>query len=342
MSDGSEERREERARRRLSERLENGLGLPRYPERHAARESLRARVRTVIFESESKAGRRFDVLLILAILASVGAVFLDSVPAVNAEWGHVLYAVEWGFTILFTIEYAVRLWCIDKPWLYARSFYGIVDLLGVIPTYLSLLLADTQYMTVIRIIRVLRVFRVLRMVGWVAESNYLIEALLASRRKVLVFLFAVLTLAVVFGSLLYVVEGPEHGFVSIPTSIYWAIVTLTTVGYGDLVPATPLGRLLASCIMIMGYGIIAVPTGIVTVELNEAMRRRANTRTCPSCSAEGHSREASYCWRCGEALFEQRRREKAAEAAAQDAAEQGDPEKGAAGTGAAGKSEPGE
>lgn len=265
--------------------------------------SLRQRVRLVIFESETGAGRAFDVLLMLAILSSVAAVLLDSVPQVHARFDRLLWLVEWCFTIAFTIEYAVRLWCIEHPRLYARSFYGIVDLMGILPTYLSLLFIDTQYMTVIRILRVLRVFRVLRMVRWVSESSYLYEALLASRRKIFVFLFAVMTLVVVFGALLYGVEGPAHGFDSIPLGIYWAIVTMTTVGYGDIVPQTPLGRALASCIMIMGYGIIAVPTGIVTVELNEAMQRRANTRTCPGCSAEGHSREASYCWRCGGELF---------------------------------------
>ena len=272
-------------------------------ERPSVRRSLRDRVRLIIFESETRAGRTFDVLLIFAILVSVAAVLLESVPAANARFGDALRVVEWGFTIAFTIEYGVRLWCIEQPRLYARSFYGIVDLLGILPTYLSLLFVDTQYVTVVRILRVLRVFRVLRMGRWVSEASLLWEALLASRRKVLVFLFAVLTLVVVFGSLLYGIEGPAHGFDSIPTAIYWAIVTLTTVGYGDIVPQTPLGRGLASCIMIMGYGIIAVPTGIVTVELNEAARRRANTRTCPVCSAEGHAREASYCWRCGSELF---------------------------------------
>ena len=264
---------------------------------------IRDRVRLVIFESESRAGRRFDVLLIIAILTSVSAVLLDSVPSVHARYGDLLGIVEWSFTLLFTAEYLVRLWVIENPRLYARSFYGVVDLLGILPTYLGLLFVDAQYMTVVRVIRVLRVFRVLRMVRWVNESSFLLEALLASRRKITVFLFAVLTVVVVFGSLVYVVEGPENGFSSIPISIYWAIVTLTTVGYGDLVPVTPLGRSLASCIMVMGYGIIAVPTGIVTVELNEATRRRGNTRTCPGCSAEGHGREASFCWRCGDALY---------------------------------------
>lgn len=273
---------------------------------HRERQKVRERVRRVIFESETAAGRRFDLLLMGAILLSVGAVFLDSVASIHARFGTALYVVEWCFTLLFTAEYLTRLWCIDKPRLYARSFYGVVDLLGVLPTYLSLLLIDAQSLTVIRILRVLRVFRVLRMVRWVGEANVLFEALLASRRKILVFLLAVLTLVVVFGSLLYVVEGPANGFVSIPTSMYWAIVTLTTVGYGDIVPQTALGRALAACIMVMGYGIIAVPTGIVTVELNEAMHRRANTRTCPHCSAEGHSRAASFCWRCGHRLFAQR------------------------------------
>jgi voltage-gated potassium channel len=281
------------------------------------RASLRDRVRVVVFESETRAGRLFDVLLLLAILSSVGAVLLDSVPAFHDRWGRVFYVVEWGFTIIFTIEYAVRLWCIETPRLYARSFYGIADLLGILPTYLSLLVTDTQYITVIRIVRVLRVFRVLRMVRWVSESSYLYEALMESRRKIFVFLFAVLNLVVIFGSLVYAVEGPENGFDSIPQSIYWAIVTITTVGYGDIAPQTPLGRALASCIMIMGYGIIAVPTGIVTVELNEAARRRANTRTCPHCSAEGHSREASFCWRCGGELYRRARPEATSEGSAE-------------------------
>ena len=283
------------------------------PTAERPRATLRDRVRIVIFESETRAGRLFDVLLLLAILTSVAAVLLDSVPDLHDRWGRVFYLVEWGFTIAFTLEYAVRLWCIESPRLYARSFYGLVDLLGILPTYLSLLFADTQYITVIRIIRVLRVFRVLRMVRWVSESSYLYEALMASRRKIFVFLFAVLNLVVVFGALVYAVEGPENGFESIPESIYWAIVTITTVGYGDIAPQTPFGRALASCIMIMGYGIIAVPTGIVTVELNEAARRRANTRTCPACSAEGHSREASYCWRCGSELYRRSRTEAAVE-----------------------------
>jgi voltage-gated potassium channel len=265
--------------------------------------TVRSRVRRVIFESTPGAPRLFDVLLILAIVASVLAVMLDSVPQIHVRWGHVLHVVEWGFTIAFTVEYLVRLWCVGNAWLYARSFYGLIDLLGVLPTWLSLFFGGMQYLLVVRILRVLRVFRVLRMVRWVSEANYLRDALLASRRKIGVFLFAVMALVVVFGSALYVVEGPDKPFDSIPISIYWAIVTLTTVGYGDIAPGTPLGRALAACIMILGYGIIAVPTGIVTVELNEAMRRqREHHRVCTHCSAEGHYAEAPYCWRCGEQL----------------------------------------
>jgi voltage-gated potassium channel len=271
----------------------------------SAPETLRERVRHVIFESSAGAARVFDVVLIAAILVSVFAVMLDSVPSIHERWGRLLSWVEWAFTIAFTLEYLVRLWCIERPLMYARSFYGVIDLLGVLPTWISLFFAGTQYLLVIRVLRVLRVFRVLRMVRWVSEATYLTDALLASRRKILVFLFAVLTLVVIFGSALYVVEGPGEPFSSIPVSVYWAIVTLTTVGYGDIAPVTAIGRAFAACIMILGYGIIAVPTGIVTVELNEAVRRkRANTRTCPNCSAEGHFIEARYCWRCGHAFEE--------------------------------------
>lgn len=260
-------------------------------------------VHRVIFEADTPAGRWFDIALILSILLSVLAVLLDSVASLRAAHGTFFNRVEWGFTILFTLEYLLRLWCIKHTMLYARSFYGIVDLLGILPTYLSLLAPGAQYLLVIRVLRVLRVFRVLRLVRYVNEASLLVEALHASRRKITVFLFTVATLVIVFGALMYLVEGPEHGFSSIPKSIYWAVVTLTTVGYGDISPQTEVGRFVASCVMIMGYAIIAVPTGIVTLELNEAARRSANTRTCNTCSAEGHQREATYCWRCGANLY---------------------------------------
>ena len=260
-------------------------------------------VRIIIFEAHTPAGKAFDVGLIICILCSVLAVMLDSVSAIHIGYSDWLYSVEWFFTILFTIEYGLRLWCIQNTALYARSFFGIVDLLGIIPTYLSLLFAGTQYLLVIRVLRVLRVFRVLRMVRFVGEAELLAQALRASRRKITVFVTAVAALVVVIGSLMYLIEGEANGFTSVPRSIYWAIITMTTVGYGDITPQTPLGQAFASLVMIMGYGIIAIPTGIVTLEINEASRRSSNTRTCPQCSAEGHVPEAGFCWRCGDHLY---------------------------------------
>jgi voltage-gated potassium channel len=260
-------------------------------------------VRLIIFEAHTPAGKAFDVGLIICILVSVLAVLLDSVASLHERYGDTFLAIEWFFTILFTIEYALRLWCIGHTVRYAKSFYGIVDLLGILPTYVSRFIADTQYLLVIRILRVLRVFRVLRMVRYVGEAELLQQALIASRRKITVFICSVLALVVIFGSFMYLIEGDESGFTSIPRAIYWAVITLTTVGYGDLTPQTPLGQTVATLVMIMGYGIIAVPTGIVTLELSEAHRKAANTRTCPGCAAEGHVREATYCWRCGEHLY---------------------------------------
>jgi voltage-gated potassium channel len=267
------------------------------------RQSLKDRVRIIIFEAHTPAGKAFDVGLIISILVSVAAVLLDSVAALHGAYGSYFFGIEWFFTVLFTLEYMARLWCIQNPRRYARSFYGIVDLLGILPTYVSLLVADTQYLLVIRILRVLRVFRVLRMVRYVGEAELLTQALIASRRKITVFISTVLALVVIFGSFMYLIEGEEHGFTSIPRSIYWAVITLTTVGYGDLTPHTPLGQAMATLVMIMGYGIIAVPTGIVTLELSEAHKRAANTRTCPVCALEGHVHEATYCWRCGAHLY---------------------------------------
>jgi len=260
-------------------------------------------VRTVIFEAHTPAGKAFDVGLIICILLSVLAVMLDSVGAIHARYGTLLYGVEWFFTLLFTLEYGLRLWCIQHTAAYARSFFGIIDLVGIIPTYLSVLFPGTQYLLVVRVLRVLRVFRVLRMVRYVGEARLLSQALRASKRKIVVFVSTVAALMVVFGSLMYLIEGEANGFTSIPRSIYWAVITMTTVGYGDITPQTPLGQAFASIVMIMGYGIIAVPTGIVTLELSEAARQSANTRTCPECSAEGHTREATYCWRCGGHLY---------------------------------------
>lgn len=264
------------------------------------------KTRKVIFEADTRAGKVFDIVLIILILMSVTAVMADSVTSVHQQYGEYLYFAEWAFTAIFTIEYLLRLWCIQNTWLYARSFYGVIDLICIVPTYLSLWIADAQYVLVTRILRVLRIFRVLRMVRYVGEAELITQALVASRRKITVFVASVLALTVIFGSFMYLIEGPSNpGFESIPHGIYWAVTTMTTVGYGDITPDTALGRAMATLIMIMGYGIIAVPTGIVTLELNEANRRRANTITCASCSAEGHSRDATFCWRCGENIYKQ-------------------------------------
>jgi len=262
----------------------------------------RARGHEIIFEADTKAGKAFDVLLILAILMSVVVVCLDSVREYRTEFGPQFLALEWVFTVLFTIEYILRILCTGNPWGYIRSFYGLIDLFAVLPTYLSLLFPGTQYLVVLRILRVLRIFRVLKLVTYVSESMVLMKAIRASRRKITVFLFAVLTLVVLLGSLVYLIEGEENGFTSIPTSIYWAIVTLTTVGYGDLSPKTGLGQTLAAVAMILGYAIIAVPTGIVTVEMSRAGTVRMTTQVCPNCGVEGHDEDARFCKSCGASL----------------------------------------
>nr|WP_320049915.1 ion transporter [uncultured Desulfuromonas sp.] len=269
--------------------------------RPPAESSWRNRLHEIIFEAETTSGKIFDILLILSIVASVVIVMMDSVSSWQQRYGDLLHYAEWGFTLLFTVEYGLRLICIGRPWKYATSFFGIVDLLSIMPTYLSLLLPGSKYLLVIRVLRILRVFRVLKLVQYLAEAEMLLRALRSSTRKIAVFLFAVATLVIICGSLMYVVEGEANGFTSIPRSIYWAIVTLTTVGYGDISPQTDLGQILASLIMVMGYGIIAVPTGIVTVGLSRA-DKMVSTEACPSCSLEGHDPDAQYCKYCGEPL----------------------------------------
>ncbi|MBW2438949.1 MAG: ion transporter [Deltaproteobacteria bacterium] len=263
---------------------------------------LRRSLHEIIFEADTPAGKLFDVLLILSIVVSVVLVMLDSVSSVRHAYGDLLYTGEWVFTILFTIEYGLRLYSVGRPLSYATSFFGVVDLLAILPTYLSIVFPGTQYFLVIRILRVLRVFRVLKLVQYMSEARVLMQAMRASRRKITVFLFVVLTLVVIFGSLMYIIEDPQSGFTSIPQSIYWAIVTLTTVGYGDISPQTGLGQSLAALIMVIGYGIIAVPTGIVTAELAQASRKPISTQSCPQCSAEGHDPDAEFCKYCGARL----------------------------------------
>lgn len=256
----------------------------------------------VIFEADTPAGKGFDVVLIGCILISVMTVMLDSIDLFRAQHGILLYRIEWIFTLLFTGEYILRLLCVGRPLKYAISFYGVIDLLAIIPTYVSLFLPGTQYLLVIRILRILRIFRVLKLATYLGEANLLAKALQASRRKIFVFLFTVFTLVVIFGSLMYVIEGGENGFTSIPRSIYWAIVTMTTVGYGDISPQTIVGQAFSSIVMILGYGIIAVPTGIVTVEMSQTFSRKVSTQTCLQCSAEGHDTDARYCKFCGAEL----------------------------------------
>jgi voltage-gated potassium channel len=270
--------------------------------RDASKPPWRQTLHEVIFEADTPMGKAFDVALILSIVASVIVVMLDSVAAFRAAAGPIFQYVEWGFTALFTLEYLLRLAAVGRPLRYVISFFGVVDLLAVLPTYVSLLLPGTHYLLVIRVLRILRIFRVLKLVQYVGEANTLVKALRASSRKITVFLFTVLTVVVVFGSFLYVIEGEKNGFTSIPRSIYWAVVTLTTVGYGDISPQTNLGQAVSAIVMVLGYSIIAVPTGIVTVELSRATEKRTNTQSCPECSAEGHDDDAVYCKYCGHKL----------------------------------------
>ncbi len=261
----------------------------------------RHRLHDIIFEADTPAGKAFDVALILCIIFSVAVVMLDSISAVRFRYGSVLLALEWLFTILFSIEYVLRLLTVYRPLSYAVSFFGVIDLLAVLPTYLSLFFPGSQVLIVIRLLRVLRIFRVLKLAHYLGESMQLMRALKASRRKITVFLFFLLTIVSIMGSVMYLVEGPERGYTSIPISIYWAIVTLTTVGYGDISPQTPLGQAVASVIMILGYAIIAVPTGIVTTEMTK-ISRSVDNRACPACSAEGHDNSAKHCKFCGAEL----------------------------------------
>jgi voltage-gated potassium channel len=273
------------------------------PDTDAKIARLRARLHQVIFEADTPAGRAFDLLLLLAIVASVIVVMLESVASVRAHAGPALRALEWGFTILFTIEYALRLFTVQRPLGYAVSVFGLIDLFAILPTYLSILFPGSQSFLVIRLLRLLRIFRILKLGEYLHESRTLVQALRASRRKIQVFLLSTLTIVVVVGALMYVIEGEEHGFTSIPVSIYWAVVTLTTVGYGDLAPVTPLGQSLAVLLMLTGYGIIAVPTGIVTAELARAASAGpVSSQACPGCGLGAHDYDAVYCRKCGAKL----------------------------------------
>ena len=272
----------------------------------------RGRLYDILFESDDRVATGFDVVLIVVILASVLVVMLDSVESIYEEHATLLYAFEWVFTGLFTIEYAARMASVQSKRRYAFSFFGIIDFLAILPTYLSVLLPGTRFLAIIRVLRVLRVFRVLKLVRYLGEARTLGRALAASRYRIVVFLISVLTLVVILGSFMYLIEGPDAGFTSIPVSVYWAVVTLTTVGFGDITPMTPEGQMLAALIMLMGYGLIAIPTGIVSVELAQAAHRARNAagqtvtrdRVCSDCHSGGHDEDAQFCKACGGTVVE--------------------------------------
>ncbi len=264
---------------------------------------LRRKLYNVIFESDTRAGRLFDQILIYAVLLSILVVILDSVPSISARYGTLFDVLEWGFTLLFSVEYLARLYCVRRPLRYATSFYGVIDLLSVLPTYLALLVPEAHLFIDVRVLRLLRMFRVFKLMGFVSEYQALGKALAASRRKILVFLSFVLMIVLIMATIMVVVEGPKNGFTSIPTAMYWAVTTITTVGFGDITPKTDLGRFFASVVMLLGWGVLAVPTGIVTAEMT--MQRRdevLRTQECDECEARGLALEAKYCHRCGASL----------------------------------------
>lgn len=264
---------------------------------------LREKIHEIIFEADTPAGKHFDVILLIAILGSILVVMLESVEAIDNRFHDLFFILEWILTLFFTVEYLLRIYCVYSPRKYITSFFGIIDLLAIIPTYLSLFVAGTHYFVVVRALRILRVFRILKLASFLKEGNIIISALHASRTKITVFLIFVLTMVAILGSIMYMVEGGQEnsGFTSIPRSVYWAIVTLTTVGYGDIAPSTAFGQFIAAIVMIMGYAVIAVPTGIVSAELVQA-NVSTNTQACRNCSQEGHDDDANFCKYCGTKL----------------------------------------
>lgn len=259
----------------------------------------------IIYQANTPAGKLFDLVLIVSILVSVLAIILDSVAEINQHYGKLFFLIDWFFTFLFSLEYLLRIFCIHKPWKYIFSFFGLIDLMSIVPSYASLLFPGSHYLQVIRILRVLRIFRVLKLAQYTHQSRQLLNALSASKPKIAIFLFAISTLLVIFGATMYILEGPENGFTNIPVSIYWAVVTLTTVGFGDITPKTDIGRAISAVVMIIGYAIIAVPTGIITTEMTKGMTGQSTEtdgRNCPRCRKTGHRSEANYCDRCGTLL----------------------------------------
>jgi voltage-gated potassium channel len=263
----------------------------------------RLRLYTIIFEADTVAGRRFDIWLIVAILASILVVILDSVHSVDNRYDAAINALEWMFTLLFTAEYAIRLACVRYPMRYVASFFGVIDLLSFLPTYLGFFIPEVHTLLDVRILRLIRIFRIFKLTLYVQEYQVLTSAVAASRRKIMVFLSVVLMVVLLMGTIMYVVEGPKNGFTSIPTAMYWAVVTMTTVGYGDIAPHTGAGKAIASLMMLLGWGVLAVPTGIVTAEMTtQRLQRRPTTRTCHHCLSEGHEADAKFCKDCGAPL----------------------------------------
>lgn len=270
------------------------------------REETKWREKTfkIIFGHDSVKGRVFDLILIITILFSVAIALLDSLDFLHVKYAKLFYTIEWVLTFVFTIEYIVRLMVIKNPLRFARSFYGIIDLFALLPMYLSIIFPGAQYLAVLRVLRILRIFEILHLRRYTRESSVLLDSLYNSWRKILVFLLAMLAIITVFGAIIYLIEGPENGFTSIPLSMYWALVSVSTVGFGDLAPVTPWGRIVASVLILIGYGIISVPTGIYTAELATSLRRKKDGRACESCGASGHEPNANYCDQCGAKLPE--------------------------------------
>lgn len=277
---------------------------PDHPENRPLKGKWRQKLHDIIFEAETPAGKAFDVWLLVFILGSVAAVIMESVAELDRQYHVVFATLEWIFTIAFSIEYGLRLYSVKRPLKYATSFYGVIDLLSVLPTYISLLIPGSQYLLTLRALRLLRIFRIFKLARYVSESRTIAQAMRASLPKITVFILTVLIIVLFLGSAMYVIEGnhPESGFTSIPRSMYWAIVTVTTVGFGDITPVTGLGQFVSAVLMLIGYSIIAVPTGIVSAELNRSRKETVSTEACPSCSREGHDPDAKYCKFCGEHL----------------------------------------
>ncbi len=275
------------------------MGKDRVSEQQA---DWRHRVHEVIFEADTPAGKLFDVVLLVLIVLSVISVMLESVAGIRLRYGTALRVAEWIFTGLFTIEYVLRLVSVRRPWAYATSFFGLVDLLAILPSYLSLVVAGTQSLLVVRALRLLRMFRVLKLIRYLEEAKALRRALRATRQKIAVFLLTVMTLALIMGAVMYLIEGEENGFTSIPRGVYWAIVTITTVGYGDVSPHTVLGQAVAALAMVLGYSLIIIPTGIFATEMVRISQREVTTEACPACGREGHETDAAFCKHCGAEL----------------------------------------